>query len=206
VRRGGRFVLLGLLLFCLSCSGGAKPSVEAGDASLSIDVTSLPFAIDDHFVPSGYLGDAVDGPLTLAEEGCGARVEGAQGRCHRYAYGTTPGIGWASVFWQYGDGNWGSQPGLSVAPGALRVSFVGRSLNGSLSVRITIGGISDAELPYQDSFTRESELTLTADRQRFEVDLAGVAYDAVIGAFGWTLDAPNAGSGHVIELDDLRWE
>src|SRR5690606_20044743 len=87
------------------------------------------FAVTEHFIASGYMGDGevADG-IALIENGCGSdRAPGAIGECFAFEYTPNGHAGWAGVVWQYPMSNWGDAPGLCVGAGATEVSFWART-------------------------------------------------------------------------------
>jgi hypothetical protein len=189
-----------------------------GDASTGSWVR-LPFAVDDHFHPTGCMlsdGDCGGPRLTIDTDRCPApRLPGAQGQCHRFYYqpvseptATEPYAMW---LWQYGDNNWGQSPGLSIEPGAERVSFSAAATRAGVRVRFRAGGTNrplqpGAGLPFQDDFVREIEIVLTQTLSRYEIPLADASYARVIAAFGWAIGGVSEGTPVEFFVDDVRWE
>lgn len=167
------------------------PELPAGGA------LPLPVAVDDHWSPSGFMGDGAQ-PGGIVVDECAARGDAAAvGLCRRFTW--TPGAaGWAGVFWQYPENNWGSLPGLAIAPGATEVSFLAWGAAGD--ERVTFGaGMADA-----DGFAAMAPTqVLTTTPTRYTVSLAEVIYDEVVGAFTWT--ANEAAAPVVFHVDDLTW-
>jgi hypothetical protein len=125
-------VLISLIFvsLCAACSGReqAAPSLDAGtDSGPDYDpsVLTVPFAVDDHYIPSGCIGDCA-ASVTI-DSNCPSRgVVDAQGECHHFVYSvnTAPdALGWAGLLWQTDEKNWGSEQHWHVAPGATHVHF-----------------------------------------------------------------------------------
>jgi len=154
--------------------------------------------VDDLFAPSGYMGDGVTVGAVTDVPACSARQGNGRGRCHRFIW--TPGaMGWAGVFWQYPEGNWGTQPGLALAPGAQQVSFFAWGAAGGERVSF-FAGMSGV-----DAFSvSRPDLVLAATPTQYTLDLTGVAYGAaVVGPFGWTTATSTAPV--TFFLDDIEW-
>src|SRR5689334_18820261 len=111
-------VLCVVLLAGGACGGEFPAKVDAGSQAGGDGTTGngeapsvLPFAVDDWYGPSGYMGDGEhpgaikDGQMCLP-----SRPSEWIGNCHRYTW-TPSGTAWAGVYWQYPDGNWGDKPG-----------------------------------------------------------------------------------------------
>ena len=149
------------------------------------------FSVDDHFVPTGWMGDV--GALALAS--CTSPDPDCGGRCHRLEW-TAIGEGWFGVLWQHPPNNWGGSPGLAVAPGADRVRFKAWSDTG-MHVTFRVGGSS------ADGFERAISVNLDAVPREFEIELAGVAYDDVATGFG--IVATNQGGTRDVSVSEIEW-
>lgn len=173
-------------------------------------VQSLPLTVSDYFFPSGFMGDGQTSPtaIVVSSSACQQpRPAGAVGDCYRVAF--TPGeLGWAGVYWQYPENNWGASPGKRVEAGANRVTFYAAGAVGGEALQLLIGGESNAKLPYQDSFKVMAAIALTRTLTQYQVDISGRNYDSgVLGAFGWTLVAPTGAKAPIVFfLDSIRWE
>jgi hypothetical protein len=178
---------------------------------------ALPFAVDDYFVSSGYMGDAMVDPAALtmlpAKAGddatCGddrASVL-AKGSCHQVTYhpSTVSGApGWAGVFWQANVNDWGALPGERVQAGATRLVFSAKGKVGGEVVTFGVGGIDSAGMPHHDSFDQQIIVTLTNQWKEYEISLSAVSYSEVLGGFRWT--AAKGAADIQFNIDDIRWE
>jgi hypothetical protein len=158
---------------------------------------ALPFGVDELFTASGYMGDGVTVGGITDVPACSARQGNARGRCHRFIW--TPGaMGWAGIFWQFPEGNWGTQPGLAIAPGAQQVSFYAWGATGGERVSFFAG------MTGVDGFSVQSpDVALTNVPAQFTLDLRGLTYGAVVGPFGWTTNGSTAPV--TFFLDDIEW-
>lgn len=176
--------------------------VDDGDASICEPDAplALPFWLDDEasgFVPSGFMGD-VSG--IVMDGACPMRgTTGAGGTCHRASWTPSAGSpGWAGVFWQFPEGNWGTLPGRQVAAGATAISFYAW---GSIGGEVVSFGAGYAD---PDGFAVSTgNITLTATPMLYEIDLSGVTYTDVKGGFSWVSGAPG---GVTIYIDDIHWK
>jgi hypothetical protein len=166
----------------------------------------LPFAVDDHFVPFGFLESQSALALASDVNECAPRPEGAQGECHRYDY-VAPTEGWAGLYWLSTYDNWGELPGNVVEPGAERVSFRAGSVPDGAPVTFIVGGLDsgDSTLPYKDTLPMQSlKPDLVKGLQAFEIDLTGADYQpGVLGGFGFIIESTD---NYTIYVDDIRWE
>jgi hypothetical protein len=172
-------------------------ALQMPDARPVLDGVRLPMVVDDYFAASGYMGDGAAGGIDRFEECAAPRPGGGRGHCHRFTW--RPGAaGWAGVFWQFPEGNWGSSPGLAVAPGAGAVELYAWGARGGERVTF-VAGMSDV-----DGFHSEVLVTLTATPTRVLIDLSGQPYGSVVGGFGWVASGtPEPDLSFYI--DDVIW-
>lgn len=187
------------------CSGDfpdaadAAPTGNGPDGDGATGPTVLPFAVDDWFGPSGYMGDG-ETPGSIADEMVCVddRPADWMGHCHRFTW-TPASAMWAGVYWQYPDKNWGDKPGLEIPDGATRVSFRAWGVTGTEHVDFMVGMMA------VDGFqiTRE-QIALTTEPEQYTLDLAGTQYGRVVGGFGWV--AKDSTAAVTFHVDDIRWE
>jgi hypothetical protein len=161
--------------------------------------TMLPFAVDDWYAPSGYMGDGESpGGVTDKPVCASPRPAGWLGHCHRFTW--TPGAKkWAGVYWQYPDGNWGDAMGLSLPAGATKVSFQAWGQTGGEIVSFLVG------MKAVDGFALTMDkVVLTTTPQEYDIDLTTTTYAKVVGGFGWS--AGDSSSAVVFNIDDIRWQ
>ena len=223
-------VLIPLVFLALACSARGTRAPDGGP-SYDPALITVPFLVDDHFVPSGCIGDCSTS-VALDEECQGGRAAAdAQGRCHHFTYTASAGaLGWAGVLWQTVEQNWGAEPGRDVAPGATAVHFYAKSSGPAQPLTILIGGVNAADggksctsddhcasracehstcsEPHHDTLSLSQALPIPSGVwQPVTIPLSGMSYaPEVMSGFGWT--AVMAPGQQTIEfcLDDLRWE
>ncbi len=206
---GPRFVLgavLGALLAACSAAGDF-PAADAGpdpgqpDATPATGPSTLPFAVDDWYGPSGYMGDG-ESPGGIVDQTVCLEPRPAtwKGHCHQFTW--KPGtVKWAGVYWQFPDGNWGtgSALGLEIPAGATKVTFQAWGKVGGEKVSFVVG------MKAVDHFEAKLEnVLLTATPTEYTIDLAGASYGRVIGGFCWT--AADSTVPVTFNVDDIRWQ
>ncbi len=179
----------------------AGPLPGEPDAAGPLAPSALPFAVDDYYAPSGYMGDgsspgAINDVETCADPRPGAWV----GNCHFFTY-TPSTLKWAGVYWQYPDGNWGDTGGLVVPAGATQVSFSAWGVTGTEKVTF-MAGLKDF-----DGFEgKTAVLDLGTTPTEYTIDLSAAIYTDVIGGFGWVTDAALATGPISFYVDDIHWQ
>ena len=179
--------------------GAIGGGAGGGGGTTPVGPVALPFAVDDVFAASGYMGDAEIGGMTDTPD-CPQRAGEARGLCHRIVW-TPAGVGWTGVYWQGPENNWGQLPGLSIAPGATAIRAWAWA-EAPVTIELFAGGITGE---YADTFDVRASVELTTTPTEVVLDLSDATYDAVIGGFGFSTggepDAPVT-----LYLDDLTWE
>ncbi|HEY4103007.1 MAG TPA: hypothetical protein VGM44_03915, partial [Polyangiaceae bacterium] len=186
------------------------PDSGPGDSG----IISVPFLVDDHFIPSGCMGDCASSVLN--DEDCPDRYGGdaapdPQGQCHHFLYtadADTGALGWAGVLWQTVEQNWGSQPGREIASGATLMHFYARAAasNPNQSLTFLIGGLNAADggkactapsdcssaectngactTPHHDTLGVSCMLPITSDWTKIEIRFDGQNWPCVNGTPG----------------------
>ena len=171
--------------------------VEAKDIATKaaeIIKASLPFDLETQFYPSGWMGDGEFGTKYLSFRRERSMVDGKDVTIIRIEYRQGP-KGWAGIYWQYPDGNWGKKPGKSLV-GTKKISFYAKGERGGEIVEFKSGGISGDQ--YQDSFEKSlGKQRLSSTWTKYVIDLSKEDLSSVIGAFAWVA-AGSDNSGHTI--------
>jgi hypothetical protein len=196
--------------------GGGGTQGGGGDMAMAT-TNSLPFVVDTVFVSSGFMGDGqTAGTIAMVPAKTGDSTDcmgmrassSAAGSCHAVTY-TPPasaGMGWGGVYWQYPANNWGTKPGFAMPSGAKKLTFQARGAKGGEKITFLAGGIQGAGNPYTDSIKASVTITLTNAWSPYEIDLSGQSYTQVLGGFGWTMAATDAGTSAAFFVDDIEWQ
>ncbi len=176
---------------------------------------TLPFPVDSAFSAGGFMGDGeTAGPLKIvpSQEGDSTDCNGmrpsttAVGICHMITYvPPDPAVkGWAGIYWQYPDGNWGNIPGYNIPVGATRVTFQAKGSKGGEKIKFFVGGIVGSA--NSDTVNANVVVTLTDAWAPYTISLTGQSYTQVLGGFGWSMGADDAkASSGVFYIDDIQW-
>jgi hypothetical protein len=172
----------------------------------AIRTRGTPFDVTHYFMPSGRMGDFEDQHIQMNRAFRGGSRQGDTDAFSIRVHYQPGSVGWAGVYWQYPDGNWGENPGTNIR-GATKVVFWARGDSGGEVVEFKAGGILNPERPYRDSFERSiGFITLTEGWQRYEINLSEEDTSHVIGAFAWIATRDHNPEGLTFYLDDIHYE
>ncbi len=170
-----------------------------------------PFALDSKYFPSGWMGNVtgVDGTGTLVVSKQAVTIEGKPAAETRIEYKQGREKGWAGIYWQHPDKNWGDKPGLNLK-GAKRISFYAKGERGGELVEF-ISGNNDSGKQHQDKFKLSiGPFPLTKTWTKYTIDLSQLKEQqlaSVIGAFAWVASGGFDKDGRLVTyIADLRIE
>jgi len=192
---------------------GKEPPTTPGPVKTFYVYRDADFA-ENHFKPTGYMGDIGDIQINEVSEDnphsgkTAIRiVYSAQGQAPNdcpYA----PPCKWAGVYWQEPPNNWGTDAvwqgkGIDLSE-YNRVAFWARAEK-PCAVEFLVGGIDQ---PYGDSLKtpRKIAVNLNQDWQEFKIDLRGAELQHIIGGFAWVANSTACSGGATFYLDDIRFE
>ena len=171
--------------------------------------TRLPFYVfhgshnpDNHYAPSGWMGDYGD---LRYDEYYKGKTEGKP--CIRVVYSAkgTQGAGWAGIYWQHPANNWGDREGGYNLNGAQKLIFMARGETGKeLISEFKVGGI---EGNYRDSGAAAiGPMTLTKEWKEYAIALEGQELSNIAGGFCVSMSRDNNPNGATLYLDNIRFE
>jgi len=173
------------------------PQTEVQKVSDKI-ISSLPFPInvDKYFYPSGWMGDG-----ELGEQ----YFKFARPEENIIQLIFTPGPeGWAGIYWQYPNGNYGDKPGRNLM-GAKNLTFWARGEKGNELIEFKTGGIRGKN--YEDSFEKSSGLVkLSQSWKQYEIDLSDQDLSNVIGAFTSVVTKAGNPNGATFYIKDINFQ
>jgi hypothetical protein len=194
---------------------------DGSDATTKLPPEEVPFAVDDAFFLSGFMGTgSVEGGIveTATDVDCGgeARQGEGSGMCHNFVLTQKGEDAWGGVFWQYPGNNWCGDThvdGLEIEPGATEISFYAWGAAGGEVVTFAAG---DEDLGTTgrncDGFVIRKEVTLTTTPTRYTLSLTteaqydGLAtYADVSTGFGFSVGGLDEGDVEFF-VDDIRWQ
>ncbi len=156
---------------------------------------------DNHFVPSGFMGDTTDLKTSTA---FGEKAYSGK-TCLKVTYLARGEKGWAGIYWQEPQGNWGNMPGGYDLTGAKRLTFWARGeIGGEKLAECKVGGITG---PYGDSDVAWiGPVTLRRNWRRYAIDLRGKDLNHIIGGFSFSVNRYDNPGGCTFYLDEIRFE
>ncbi len=225
-------VIVGLLLFSIASCGGSNDRqqyaqndytyeydesvydiFEEEDTEKEGDVITggfKPFPVytdgrspDNHYTPSGYMGDHSD--ISLNASSFENPYSGTT--CIKVVYSNvaSQGARWGGVYWQNPANNWGDRQGGYDLTGATKVTFWAKGEKGSERIEeFKIGGVTGI---YSDSdIAGIGPVELTNEWQKYEIDLRGKDLTYISGGFCWGTNLDVNPEGVTFYLDDIRYE
>lgn len=203
-------------------TGGAGPAPSTGGVALPMSVTAQ-FQNQGWFadpsVEMFFAGGMVIRQVDGTTGPCAARLPQVRGKCVKVTYTPPDGLvppptgGWVGVYFlttanndhpeatppvRVGEANWGIEPGLNIAPGATKISFLAAADEEGVAVSFKAG--TD-----KDTFTvQEQRQVLGTAWKRHELPVSGVYGSSVIGGFAWVLGDTTRPA--TFYLDNIVWE
>lgn len=198
-------------VFMLGVSGIAFAAPKSAKSSAANTTPSFKaFAVyvenaskENHFAPSGWMGDFGDLKLNQA---C-TETPRSGNTCIKITYSAkmTQGAGWTGIFWQQPANNWGEKKGGYDLTGAKKLTFWARGAQGGEKIaEFKVGGIT-GEYPDTDS-SSIGPIELTKEWQKYTIDLDGKDLSHIIGGFCFAASKDDNPNGFVIYFDDIIYE
>jgi len=157
----------------------------------------------NHFIPSGWMGDY--GDLKINE----SWRENPYSRRHciriDYSGRIAQGAGWAGMYWQEPQNNWGNIPGGYDITGAEKLTFYARGeKGGEVITEFKIGGIQGE---FSDSTSVSiGPIVLTPEWKKYTITLENEDLSHVIAGFAFVISQMENPDGAVFYLDDVKYE
>jgi hypothetical protein len=153
------------------------------------------------------MGDADD--LIVDPTWTGAPQDGLTAISVTYTAQAGNGFGWAGLYWQMPENNWGNLDGGRDLSWANKLTFWAKGATGTEKVRFFVGGIGDANALYPDSLRPEVStgfIQLGTGWQSHTIDLRGQDLTRLIGGFGFATNTCANPGGAVFYLDRIVFE
>lgn len=158
--------------------------------------TSLPIWVDGPFNPTGWMGDAQRGAMSVSD--CPRATNFCSGVCRRFEV-SRGNEGWSGVVWHHPEGNWeGTEPGVRMPEGARSVKFMAWGEEGGESITFGVGNHG------VDGFEISKRITLTRDPTVYSLPIVGLEYHDVAYGFQWAAAVPE-GKLLRFQVADITW-
>ncbi|MFA5145621.1 MAG: hypothetical protein WC723_06450 [Candidatus Omnitrophota bacterium] len=158
---------------------------------------------DNHFIPSGWMGDY--GDIKLNDQSVDNPHSGTT--CLQFSYSAkkSQAQGWVGVYWQNPANNWGNKKGGFDLTGMTKLTFWARGAKGGEVIqKFFVGGIKGT---YSDTANVETgAIELTNTWKQYTINLSGKDLSYVSGGFGWATTSDLNPDGCVFYLDDIKFE
>ena len=160
-------------------------------------------ARDNHYIPSGWMGDW--GDIKLDTGWKDNPHSGATCIKITYTADQKQGAGWAGMYWQNPPNNWGAEPGGFDLTGATRLVFWARGAKGGEKIaEFKVGGITGE---FADSGSASiGSVILPPEWNQYSIDLGKMNLSHISGGFCWAASAQDNPDGFTIYLDDIYYE
>ncbi len=160
-------------------------------------------ALENHYIPSGWMGDYTD--IVMDDAYTDSPHSGATCIKLTYSAKRSQGQGWAGVYWQNPSNNWGSKEGGFdlVDMNKLTVWMKGAK-GGEIIDKIMVGGIGGVY--YDSSVTTFGPIELTNLWQEYTINLSGKDLAYISGGFGLVVNADSNLNGATFYIDDITFE
>jgi len=201
-----KWTILGLLIFAfagVSLAQEKAATPAAAELAKEFVVYLDKNAKDNHFIPSGWLGDY--GDIKLNDQCMDNPHLGTTSIQFVYTAKKSQGQGWAGIYWQNPANNWGSKKGGFDLTGMNKLTFWARGAKGGEIIqKFTVGGIKGT---YPDSSSIEmGPVELTDTWKQYAINLVDKDLSYISGGFGWVTNADLNPEGATFYIDDIKFE
>jgi hypothetical protein len=158
---------------------------------------------NNHFIPSGWMGDYGD----MKYEGASKEDPYLGDTCLKTIYSGkgTQGARWAGIYWQNPANNWGTVDAGFDLSKATKLTFWARGAKGAERLEeVKVGGIMGE---YSDSDTASiGPIILNKEWTQYSIDLKGKDMSYIIGGFCWATNVDVNPEGATFYLDEIKYE
>jgi len=164
----------------------------------------------NHFIPSGWMGD--QGDIKFNDQEMEKPAAGATCIKITYTAKKSKNEGWAGIYWQSAEHNWGvKQTGFDLSD-YNKLTFKAKGSKGDEIISsIIVGGIivnpaTGEPYEFPDSTNVEyGPIRLTSDWQEYSVNLSGKDMSYINGGMAITFKADQVSGEQTIYLDDIKY-
>ncbi|MCF7916618.1 MAG: hypothetical protein K9L61_02445 [Candidatus Omnitrophica bacterium] len=206
MKRIGLFSALCALLILTVSAGAQEAACEKNDFYIYADKNSP----KNHFIPSGWMGDTND--LSFNDQATEEALSGGTSIKLTYDPEKGQGQGWAGIYWQSAQNNWGNRDSGYDLSNYNKLVFSAKGAEGGEVITkvkvggITANGMTGEPVEYPDSANAESgPIRLTDQWQEYQVNLVEEDLSYINGGLSMIFNANQAGGEQTIYVDDIRY-
>jgi len=158
----------------------------------------------NHFYPSGWMGDTRDLSLNQAY----SKNIYAGKTAIKVQYTPKNREKWAGIYWQYPSNNWGDKEGGYDLSKATYLTFWARGETGNEIIsEIKIGGIKGDIDEYGDTDSASKKnIKLAKEWKLYYLDLRKIDTSRIVGGFCFAVSKKHNPKGCTFYLDEIRYE
>ena len=205
-----RKVLLSIVCLFVFCSLGFKGICESMECPKDVHVYSDKNSPGNKYIASGWMGDTND--IKFNDQETTESAEGATSIKITYTAKKSQGNGWAGIYWQSAQSNWGSRETGFDLTGFNKLVFKAKGAQGGeVITKIKSGGITTNSatgdpVTFPDTVNVESgPIRLTNEWQEYYINLVNEDLSYVNGGFSIIFNVDQAGGEQTIYIDDIRY-
>ncbi|MCK4916654.1 MAG: hypothetical protein KAI91_00155 [Candidatus Omnitrophica bacterium] len=191
-------------IFC--CFGTLGFSQDLKDFYVYADKNSP----SNHFIPSGWMGD--HGDLKYNDQDTKEKASGTTSIKLTYSAKKSQNNGWAGIYWQSAQNNWGEKDTGFDLTGYNKLAFKAKgAVGGEVITTIKIGGISTNNvtgdpLSFPDSDSVEyGPIKLTNEWQDYYINLVEKDLTYINGGLCIIFNADHTGGEQTINFDEIKY-
>jgi hypothetical protein len=196
-------------LLTLSFTLYAQEKGEGKASEKRFDVYTEKGAAGNHFIPSGWMGDF--GDLKFNDQDTEFPASGSTAIRIDYSAKKAQGQGWAGIYWQSSQNNWGAKDTGVDLTGFNKLVFKAKGKNGGEVINmVKVGGIvktpAGEAVTFPDTTNVEyGPIRLTKDWQEYSVNLVDRDLHYINGGFCVIFNADQTKTEEAIYLDDIYY-
>lgn len=179
-----------------------KPEVK-GPEKLPFYVYLDRGSVNNHYIPSGWMGD--HGDVKLDNGSTEDPYMGNSSIKIVYTGKAAQGARWAGIYWQNPANNWGEKAGGYDLSNAAKITFWARGEKGGERVEEFKAGGLFGEFSDSD-VAGIGPVILTKEWKQYTIDLKGKDFSSIIGGFCWATNVDVNPEGATFYLDEIRYE
>lgn len=177
--------------------------VQAKDAIKDFYIYTERGSKENHYIPSGWMGDF--GDLKFNQ---GSEVKPAGGKyCIQIKYSgeKKQAAGWTGIYWQSPANNWGDKKGGFDLSGYKKLTFMARGEKGGEMIdKFMLGGITGQTQDGDSDNAQTDMIELTKEWKEYSMDLEKLDLKHIIGGFGFAMNADSNPNGATFYIDEIK--